>query len=92
MMDSFAITRHTILTLKPNGKINKLAFGLAKHLTGYLRGAVSVIDIYLGTLTEGAPELAREFEACELASCIRNKVLAENPKQLQGSFGASFCL
>jgi hypothetical protein len=51
---------------------------LAKHLTGDLRGAVSVIDIYLGTLMKGAPELAREFEACELA-LYRNKVLAEIP-------------
>jgi peptide alpha-N-acetyltransferase len=77
-LDGFAITRHNILTLKPNGKINWLAFALAKHLTGDLRGALSVIDIYLGTLTEGAPELARGFEACELA-LYRNKILAEIP-------------
>lgn len=74
----FAITRHAILTLKPNGKINWLAFALAKHLDGDLRGAISVIDIYLGTLTEGAPELSRGFEASELA-LYRNKILGEIP-------------
>lgn len=77
-LDGFAVTRHTILTLKPNGKINWLAFALAKHLNGDLRGAVSVIDIYLGTLTEGAPELARGFEASELA-LYRNMILDEIP-------------
>jgi tetratricopeptide (TPR) repeat protein len=77
-LTGFAVTRHTILSLKPNGKINWLAFALAKHLNGDLRGAVSVIDIYLGTLTEGAPELARGFEASELA-LYRNKILAEIP-------------
>ncbi len=74
----FAVTRHTILNLKPNGKINWLAFALAKHLNGDLRGAVSVIDIYLGTLTEGAPELSRGFEASELA-LYRNRILSEIP-------------
>jgi N-alpha-acetyltransferase 15/16, NatA auxiliary subunit len=74
----FAVTRQTILHLKPNGKINWLAFALAKHLTGDLRGAVSVIDIYLGTLSEGAPELARGFEASELAM-YRNRILSEIP-------------
>lgn len=77
-LEGFAVTRHTILTLKPNGKINWLAFALAKHLTGDLRGAISVMDIYLGTLTEGAAELARGFEASELA-LYRNKILAEIP-------------
>jgi tetratricopeptide (TPR) repeat protein len=77
-LPGFAITRHAILTLKPNGKINWLAFALAKHLNGDLRGAVSVIDIYLGTLTEGAPELSPGFEASELA-LYRNKILGEIP-------------
>lgn len=77
-LPGFAITRHTILSLKPNGKINWLAFALAKHLNGDLRGAISVIDIYLGTLTEGASELSRGFEASELAM-YRNKILAEIP-------------
>ena len=78
----FAVTRHNILSLKPNGKINWLAFALAKHLNGDLRGAISVIDIYLGTLTEGAPELARGFEASELA-LYRNKILSEIPNNFK---------
>ena len=77
-LPGFEVTRHTILNLKSNGKINWLAFALAKHLTGDLRGAISVIDIYLGTLTEGAPELERGFEASELA-LYRNQILAEIP-------------
>ena len=77
-LEGFAVTRHNILTMKPNGKINWLAFALAKHLNGDLRGAISVIDIYLGTLTEGAPELSRGFEASELAM-YRNQILAEIP-------------
>jgi N-alpha-acetyltransferase 15/16, NatA auxiliary subunit len=74
----FAGTRQTILQNKPNGKINWLALALARHLTGDLRGAVQVIDVYLGTLSEGAPELARGFEASELAM-YRNRVLSEIP-------------
>ncbi|KAG7359972.1 NMDA receptor-regulated protein 1 [Nitzschia inconspicua] len=77
-LSGFAVTRQTLLHSKPNGKINWLAFALAKHLTGDLRGAVSVIDIYLGTLSEGAPELARGFEASELAM-YRNRILSEIP-------------
>lgn len=77
-LEGFAVTRHNILTMKPNGKINWLAFALAKHLNGDLRGAISVIDIYLGTLTEGAPELSRGFEASELAM-YRNQILSEIP-------------
>ena len=80
-LPGFAVTRHNILSLKPNGKINWLAFALAKHLNGDLRGAISVIDIYLGTLAEGAAELARGFEASELAM-YRNKILAEIPDNL----------
>lgn len=81
-LTGFAVTRHNILTLKPNGKINWLAFALAKHLTGDLRGAISVIDIYLGTLSEGAPELARGFEASELA-LYRNRILSEIPENFE---------
>ena len=77
-LSGFVVTRHNILNLKSNGKINWLAFALAKHLTGDLRGAISVIDIYLGTLGEGAPELSRGFEASELA-LYRNRILAEIP-------------
>ena len=78
----FAVTRHNILTLKPNGKINWLAFALAKHLNGDMRGAINVIDIYLGTLSEGAPELSRGFEASELA-LYRNRILSEIPDNLK---------
>ena len=77
-LSGFVVTRHNILNLKSNGKINWLAFALAKHLTGDLRGAISVIDIYLGTLGDGTPELSRGFEASELA-LYRNRILAEIP-------------
>jgi len=80
-LDGFAVTRHTILTLKPNQRINWLSFALAKHLTGDLRGAVSVIDIYLGTLEADSPELRRGFESGELA-LYRNSILAEIPENL----------
>lgn len=74
----FAVTRYTILTLKPNAKINWLSFALAKHLTGELRGAIEVIDAYLHTLTEGSPEKERGFESSELA-LYRNTILSEIP-------------
>ena len=77
-LPGFAVTRHTLLTLKPNAKINWLSFALAKHLNGDLRGAVSVIDIYLGTLTPESPELERGFESSELAM-YRNSILSEVP-------------
>jgi len=77
-LSGFVITRHNILNLKSNGKINWLAFALAKHLTGDLRGAISIIDIYLETLPEGSPEKSRGFEASELA-LYRNRILAEIP-------------
>jgi hypothetical protein len=41
----FQVTRNTILT-KPNGRINWMAFALAKHMLGDLEDAVKVIDIY----------------------------------------------
>ena len=77
-LTGFVVTRHKILNLKSNGKINWLAFALAKHLTGDLRGALSVIDIYVGTLGDGAPEKSRGFEASELA-LYRNRILSEIP-------------
>jgi N-alpha-acetyltransferase 15/16, NatA auxiliary subunit len=77
-LHGFMVTRHTLLTLKSNGKPNWLAFALARHLTGDVRGAISVIDIYLGTLSEGSPELDRGFESSELA-LYRNSLLAEAP-------------
>jgi tetratricopeptide (TPR) repeat protein len=81
-LPGFATTRNIILSLKPNGKINWLALALANHLNGDLRGAVSIIDIYLGTLPSGAPELSRGFEASELA-LYKNRVLAEIPNNYQ---------
>mmetsp|Transcript_45352 Transcript_45352/g.51200 ORF Transcript_45352/g.51200 Transcript_45352/m.51200 type:complete len:896 (+) Transcript_45352:72-2759(+) len=77
-LSGFAVTRHNILNLKSNGKINWLAFALAKHLTGDLRGAISIIDIYLETLPDGSPEKSRGFEASELA-LYQNQILAEIP-------------
>mgnify|MGYP005847324103 CR=1 FL=1 len=77
-LNGFQVTRQTLLTLKPNAKPNWLAFALARHMTGDLRGAVSVIDIYLGTLTDGSPEKERGFEPGELA-LYRNSILAEIP-------------
>lgn len=81
-LNGFAVTRHTILNLKPNQKINWLSFALAKHLTGDLRGAVSVVDIYLGTLDANSPELAKGYEPSELAM-YKNAVLAEIPDNAQ---------
>jgi peptide alpha-N-acetyltransferase len=78
----FAVTRHTLLTFKPNQKINWLSFALAKHLTGELRGAVEVIDAYLDTLTEGSPEKERGFESSELAM-YRNTILSEIPNNYE---------
>lgn len=77
-LDGFAVTRNTLLSLKPNAKINWMAFALAKHLTGDHREAVKVIDIYLGTLTEDSEELGRCFESSELA-LYKNRILAEMP-------------
>ena len=81
-LTGFAVTRHTLLELKPNVKFNWLAFGLSKHLTGDFRGAVAVIDAYLGTVTIGSPELERGFESSELA-LYRNMILSEIPDNYQ---------
>jgi N-alpha-acetyltransferase 15/16, NatA auxiliary subunit len=77
-VDGFAVTRNTLLSLKPNAKINWMAFCLARHLSGDLSGAVSVIDIYLSTLTVGSSELERSYESSELA-LYKNSLLAEQP-------------
>jgi N-alpha-acetyltransferase 15/16, NatA auxiliary subunit len=77
-LEGFAVTRNTLLTLKPNAKINWMAFALARHIAGDLQGAVKVIDIYLGTLTEGSAELGRCFESSELA-LYKNSIIAEIP-------------
>jgi N-alpha-acetyltransferase 15/16, NatA auxiliary subunit len=83
-LEGFAVTRNTLLTLKPNAKINWLAFALARHLAGDLEGAVSVIDIYLGTLTEGSSDLGRSYESSELAM-YRNSILAEIPNNCKAA-------
>ena len=77
-LHGFAETRQTLLTLKSNAKPNWLAFALARHMTGDLRGAISVIDIYLGTLEDDSPEKEPGFESGELA-LYRNSLLAEIP-------------
>jgi N-alpha-acetyltransferase 15/16, NatA auxiliary subunit len=74
----FAITRNTLLTIKPNAKINWMAFALARHMSGDLPGAINVIDIYLGTLTEGSSDLGRSYESSELAM-YKNSIIAEIP-------------
>jgi peptide alpha-N-acetyltransferase len=77
-LHGFSFTRNTLLTLKPNAKINWVAFALSRHLTGDLRGAVKVIDIYLSTLSEGSAELGRCYESSELA-LYKNSILEETP-------------
>jgi len=83
-LSGFAVTRNTLLTLKSNAKMNWIAFALARHLTGDLDGAIQVIDTYLSTLTEGAPELGRCFESSELAM-YRNSILAQKPNNSQAA-------
>jgi N-alpha-acetyltransferase 15/16, NatA auxiliary subunit len=77
-LHGFAVTRNRLLTLKPNAKINWMAFALSRQLTGDLRGAIKIIDIYLGTLSEGSSELGRCFESSELAM-YKNSIIAEIP-------------
>jgi len=77
-ISGFVLTRHTILNLKPSQKINWLSFALATHLADDFRGAVSVIDTYLGTLEKDSPELLKGFESSELV-LYRNSLLAEIP-------------
>lgn len=83
-LNGFRLTRHSILSLKPNQKINWLTFALAQHLCGDLRGAIKIIDTYLDTLTSDEstggdnPDLMRGYESSELA-LYRNALLAEIP-------------
>lgn len=83
-LPGFALTRHTILNLKPNNSIHWLAFALAKHLTGDNEGAISVIDCYLNTLDENSREKKRGFESSELA-LYRFEVLHEIPNNGQAA-------
>jgi tetratricopeptide (TPR) repeat protein len=77
-LQGFEQTRNTLLTLNPNAKINWMALVVAKHMVGDLTGAVKLIDIYLGTLTEDSEELGRCLESSELA-LYKNRILAEIP-------------
>lgn len=81
-LSGFLKTRNTILTLKSNQKINWLTYAVAKHMNGDLEGAVSVIDIYLGTVPEDSDELKRGYESSELAM-YKNRLLSEMPDNLQ---------
>jgi len=74
----FASTRHAILNLKSSFKAHWLAFAIAKQLTGDLRGAIQVVDAYVGTLDGGAPEKSRGYESSELAM-YRNSLVAQIP-------------
>jgi tetratricopeptide (TPR) repeat protein len=65
-LSGFVVTRNSILSLKPTSQQHWLAFALSKHLQGDLEGALQVIDIYLGTLAEGSPELERKYQPSEL--------------------------
>ena len=65
-LGGFTKTQHTILELKPNLKANWVAFALGKHMSGDLKGAIEVIDIFLGTLEEGSVDLQRNYETSEL--------------------------
>lgn len=77
-VSGFVVTRHTILRIKPNQKINWLAFALSRHLNGELTDAIAVIDSYLESLQEGAEEHEKGFESSELA-LYRNSILGEMP-------------
>jgi len=76
-LEGFAKTQHTILELKPNLKVNWLAFALAKHVKGDGKGAIDVIDIFLSTLEEGSVDLEKNFESSELA-LYKNSIIAES--------------
>lgn len=82
--EGFAKTQHTILELKPNLKQHWIGFAIAKHLLNDHRGAVNVIDIFLGTLdpSSNSPDLSRNYETSELA-LYKNQILAEIPNNFQ---------
>lgn len=83
-LEGFAKTQHTILELKPNLKQHWIGFAIAKHLLNDHRGAVNVIDIFLGTLdpSSNSPDLSRNYETSELA-LYKNQILAEIPDNFQ---------
>eukprot|EP00559_Dactyliosolen_fragilissimus_P009372 CAMPEP_0184857420 /NCGR_PEP_ID=MMETSP0580-20130426/2572_1 /TAXON_ID=1118495 /ORGANISM="Dactyliosolen fragilissimus" /LENGTH=925 /DNA_ID=CAMNT_0027353003 /DNA_START=58 /DNA_END=2832 /DNA_ORIENTATION=+ len=81
----FALTRHTILTLKPNQKNNWLSFALAKQLIEDPLGAIQVIDAYIGTLDENSQELDKSYEASEL-TLYKNYLLSQIPNNLSQAY------
>ena len=83
-LSGFVKTRNTILSLKSTQKINWLTYAVAKHLNGDLEGAVSVIDIYIGTVPEDSDELKRGYESSELAM-YKNRLLSEMPDNLKAA-------
>mmetsp|Transcript_1751 Transcript_1751/g.3171 ORF Transcript_1751/g.3171 Transcript_1751/m.3171 type:complete len:765 (+) Transcript_1751:704-2998(+) len=76
-LEGFTQTQHLILELKPNLKVNWLAFALGKHVKGDLKGAVDIIDIFLSTLEEGSTDLQKNYETSELA-LYKNSIIAES--------------
>lgn len=75
-LPGFSVTRQNLLQCKPSLKLNWLAVCVSKHLLQDYEGAVRVIDIYLGTLEDGSPELRRNYEPSELA-LYKNTILGE---------------
>jgi N-alpha-acetyltransferase 15/16, NatA auxiliary subunit len=80
-LSGFAVTRNAILNLKPTAQTNWLSFALSKHLQGQYDGALQVIDIYLGTLTEDSPEVARSYQPSELQMYKSYLLLRNNDPQ-----------
>ena len=78
-LSGFVVTRNAILNLKPTAQTNWLSFAVAKHLQGNYEGALKVIDIYLGTLQEGSPELKRDYQPSEL-QMYKSYLLLQNNK------------
>eukprot|EP00184_Porphyridium_aerugineum_P000326 CAMPEP_0184699820 /NCGR_PEP_ID=MMETSP0313-20130426/5936_1 /TAXON_ID=2792 /ORGANISM="Porphyridium aerugineum, Strain SAG 1380-2" /LENGTH=933 /DNA_ID=CAMNT_0027158949 /DNA_START=48 /DNA_END=2849 /DNA_ORIENTATION=- len=65
--EGFENTRRRILNLKPNQKINWVAFALSYHLLGNFSSAIQVLETYEGTLKEGTQtEEEDPYEVSEL--------------------------
>jgi N-alpha-acetyltransferase 15/16, NatA auxiliary subunit len=75
--EGYVITRNSILTLKPTAQANWISFALAKHRSGNYTGALHVIDIYLGTLTDDSPERKRGYTSSEL-QLYKNRLLLQS--------------
>jgi N-alpha-acetyltransferase 15/16, NatA auxiliary subunit len=75
--EGYVVTRNSILTLKPTAQANWLSFALAKHRSGNYAGALHVIDIYLGTLTDDSPERKRGYTSSEL-QLYKNRLLLQS--------------